>query len=92
VGLTTPPWKRLLSRNLKKQQPDLELTEASEEGQGPCWAVEPMKVMMIVYGGANIVSVSKCSAGCQRDAAECGHRSCYYDNTSISVFNTDINN
>jgi hypothetical protein len=37
--LTTPPWKRLLSRNLKKQ---LQLPEASEEGLGPRKAVELM--------------------------------------------------
>jgi hypothetical protein len=41
VGLTTPPWKKLLSQNLKKQK-------ASEECQGPDRVGEPMMMMMII--------------------------------------------
>jgi hypothetical protein len=51
VGLTTPPWKRLLLRNLKKKTIAgwiLQLAEASEEGQGTRRAVEPMMMMMMV--------------------------------------------
>jgi hypothetical protein len=36
------PWKRLLSRNLKK------LAETSEEDHGPRRAVEPMMVVVVV--------------------------------------------
>jgi hypothetical protein len=41
VGLTTPPWKKLLSQNLKKQK-------ASEELQGPDRVGEPMMIMIII--------------------------------------------
>jgi hypothetical protein len=41
MGLTTPPWKKLLSRNLKKQK--------AEKGQGPHRAVEPVMMMMMMY-------------------------------------------
>jgi hypothetical protein len=46
VGLTSPPWKRLFSRNLKKQQLDTLAAEASEEGQGPRRAVQPVMMLM----------------------------------------------
>jgi hypothetical protein len=42
VGLTTPPLKNKLLRDLKKA------TVAFEEGQGPHRAVEPVMVMMMV--------------------------------------------
>jgi hypothetical protein len=57
VRLTTPPRKRLLSRNLKKQWPDTQLAEASEEGQGPRRAVKPMMMIFIVR---NFVSQILC--------------------------------
>jgi hypothetical protein len=51
VGLTTPPWKKNVikteeataGRTLLEQR---RLAEASEEGQGPQRAVEPMMMMI----------------------------------------------
>jgi hypothetical protein len=55
VGLTTPILKRLLSLNLKKI---LQLADASERGQGPYKAVEPMMMMMMMMMGNAFTGVS----------------------------------
>jgi hypothetical protein len=58
VGLTTPPHKNKLLRDLKKQQPDGpvqdsikwgRMEEAFEEGQGPHRVAEPVTMILIYY-------------------------------------------
>jgi hypothetical protein len=55
VGLTTPPWKKNVTKSeeAKAGRTIPRLAEAPEEGQGPHRAVEPMMMMMMnLFNGA----------------------------------------